>query len=65
MTIVDYDENREVLSVKFNTNTVWNYKNISKQVYQKIKTAADPEHIVRSMLHKSFIVGTSKKEISI
>lgn len=65
MTILDYDEDRKVLAVKFNTSTVWKYNNICKTDYERIKNSVDPENDIRGMLHKSFIVGTSKKEITL
>jgi len=65
MTILDYNEDKKLLTVKFNTTTVWKYKNISKSDYERIKKSSDPENDVRGLLHKSFTVGTSKKEIEL
>jgi len=61
MTIIDYDENTETLSVKFSTSTVWKYKYVDKKFFEDIKKAPNPEDLIKNRLHKSFTVGTYKK----
>lgn len=65
MNFISYSEKDKTLSVSFNTTTVWNYKNIDKVQYEKIVNSDNPEQSIKSLMHHSYIVGASKKEITL
>lgn len=63
MEIVKYNEKLEVLHLRFSTNTVWKYSNISKEMYKSIANAKSPKRAIRDLFHNSGIVGVVKEDI--
>lgn len=62
MEIVKYDEEREVLHLRFSTRTVWKYCDISKEMYESIANAESPRRAIRNLFHNSCIVGVVKED---
>ena len=60
MEIISYDRENEVLSIKSNTKTVWEYSPISKSVYDEILYFNSSEKIVKNLLRKLPVVGEYK-----
>ena len=63
MEIVRYDSDRESLFIRYNTNAVWRYSNISKDTYDKIQESESPRDFIRKLFHNYEIVGVVKEDL--
>lgn len=60
MKIVNYDKEKKVLSVQYNTKTIWDYKEVSEEMYEKILYSNASEKELKEFLSEQFIVGVHK-----
>ncbi len=67
MEIVKYDRKKKVLSVRYNTKIVWDYKDVEEAEYFKVVEKLQDEGFsktkLQTLLSKQFIVGTHKGSI--
>ena len=60
MKIVNYDKEKRVLSVQYNTKTIWDYKEVSEEMHEKILYSNASEKELKEFLSEQFIVGVHK-----
>ena len=60
MKIVNYDKEKKVLSVQYNTKTIWDYKEVNEEMYEKILYSNASEKELKEFLSEQFIVGVHK-----
>lgn len=61
MEIVGYNEEKEILRVKYNTNDIWEYHPISKQSYIKILKDTSLNRVLKYFIRRMSIVGVKKE----
>jgi len=60
MKIINYDKEKKVLSVQYNTKIIWDYKDVSEEMYEKILYSNASEKELKEFLSEQFIVGVHK-----
>lgn len=60
MKIINYDKGKKVLSVQYNTNTIWEYIDVDEDDYEMVLSSKLPEKGLRNLLSQRFIVGTHR-----
>jgi len=62
MEIIEYNEEEETLSIRYNTKLIWRYSNINKETYDRVLFFnGDSDKIVKKVLRKKLTVGTNKE----
>ena len=61
MKIINYNKKKKVLSVKYNTKTIWDYQDVSEDMYNTILNSDSSERELRILLSELFIVGVNKE----
>ncbi len=60
MEIVEYNEKRQMLSLRYNTHVVWKYSPVTKTMYTDILNAESPEKCVKRLFRHSNVLGVYK-----
>jgi len=61
MKVIKYNEKKQLLSIRYNTNLVWVYSNIDKETYNKMLFFnEDSDEAVKHILRKKLTVGENK-----
>jgi len=60
--ILNYNEEKEILIIKYSTHTLWEYSRVDKESYELVKKAKDKERTLKTILRRLLIVGINKKD---
>ena len=63
MEIVEYNERKSMLAVRYNTSIVWKYSPVDKEKYEEILNSDSPERLVKDTFHNTTVVGVVKEDI--
>jgi hypothetical protein len=62
MKILGYDEEKEILTVQYNTDVTWEYFPVDEEMYFNIINSESAKKTIKKLLRNPSIVGVFKEE---
>ncbi len=61
MQILNYNKDKEILTVRYNTNVTWDYVGVTEKDYKTMLAVEDSPKSIKIILRRLLITGTNEK----